>query len=450
MTRSGLAPKLFLFRDACSSFSIGRTKNKEDFMARQTASAARSEITAISIVTALCLVGDSFLYVALPLHWEEAGLGSLLEVGLILAANRLVRIPLNPLITWFYTKCSCRTGILLATLLAIVSTAGYGLCQGLALWLALRFLWGFSWTLLRLGTLFSILRVSTPDTLGYLTGINNGLYRLGSLGGMLLGGILSDTFGLQATALFFAGVSCLAPFFMRKIPKSEGQDACQDKSSPGSPDKSLNWKDVFASQPGPVFWVMMTAFLVAMTYQGLTASTISMLLEDHSHEQLVVLGLTLSAATISGGLQSLRWIWEPFLAPVFGRLSDGPLGRCRLSALAFAFSALTLFLGAQELSLPGLCAVLIVVLLAATLLTTATDALGNDAALLSPNSRLFLSAFALFTDLGAAAGPLLAYLIIALADVSLAWIVTGLCLAVFALYWWFHPDLAQSLAGKTR
>ncbi len=407
-------------------------------MASQQASAARSEITAISIVTALCLVGDSFLYVALPLHWEEAGLGSLLEVGLILAANRLVRIPLNPLITWFYTRCSCRTGIVLATLLAIVSTAGYGLCQGLVLWLLMRFLWGFSWTLLRLGTLFSILRVSTPDTLGYLTGINNGLYRLGSLGGMLLGGILSDTFGLQATALFFAGVSCLAPFFMRKIPRSESRDRQKN-----CPDQSLNWKDVFASQPGPVLWVMMTAFIVAMTYQGLTASTISMLLEDHSHEQLLFLGLTLSAATISGGLQSLRWIWEPFLAPVFGRLSDGPLGRCRLSALAFAFGALTLFLGAQDLSLAGLCAALVVVLLAATLLTTATDALGNDAALLSPNSRIFLSAFALFTDLGAAAGPLLAYLIIALADVSLAWIVTGLCLAVFAAYWWFHPELPR-------
>ena len=183
--------------------------------------AAKAEITLISIVTALCLVGDSFLYVALPLHWESAGLATLFEVGVILAANRLVRIPLNPLITLFYNRVSCRTGIWIATILAIISTAGYGLSQGLFLWLCMRFLWGLSWTLLRLGTLFTILRVSSPSTLGYLTGINNGLYRLGSLAGMLLGGLLADSFGLQTTALFFAAVSCLAPLVMLKMQKSE-------------------------------------------------------------------------------------------------------------------------------------------------------------------------------------------------------------------------------------
>ena len=382
--------------------------------------AAKAEITLISIVTALCLVGDSFLYVALPLHWESAGLATLFEVGVILAANRLVRIPLNPLITLFYNKVSCRTGIWIATILAIVSTAGYGLSQGLFLWLCMRFLWGLSWTLLRLGTLFTILRVSSPSTLGYLTGINNGLYRLGSLAGMLLGGLLADSFGLQTTALFFAAVSCLAPLVMLKMPKSE--ERARGTASQTSAVQAANragWKDILAK--GPALWVMMTAFVVAMTYQGVTASTISMLLDAHSHEKLVILGLTLSAATLSGGLQAMRWVWEPFLAPFFGSLSDGRMGRCRLSSL-----------------------VILLVLLSGTLLTTATDALGNDAALLSENSRTYLSAFALFTDLGAAAGPLFAYTVIALAGTGLAWVLTSLFLAVFAVYWWVHPTLPAS------
>lgn len=436
--------------------------------------AAKAEITLISIVTALCLVGDSFLYVALPLHWEAAGLATLFEVGAILAANRLVRIPLNPLITLFYNKVSCRTGIWLATVLAILSTAGYGLVQGLFLWVCMRFLWGLSWTLLRLGTLFTILRVSTPQSLGYLTGINNGLYRLGSLAGMLLGGLLADSFGLQTTALFFAAVSCLAPLVMLKMPRSdesgekhgeengkESGEESGDGSSPGAGTDtaaarraqaaaSMNWKAIFAGNPGPVLWVMMTAFVVAMTYQGVTASTISMLLEAHSREKLALLGLTLSAATLSGGLQAMRWVWEPFLAPFFGSLSDGRLGRCRLSAAAFALSALTLLPGALELDLAALCVVIILVLLGGTLLTTATDALGNDAALLSGNSRTYLSAFALFTDLGAAAGPLVAYTIIALADTGLAWVLTAAFLAVFAVYWWLHPSLERQAAQAAR
>ena len=408
--------------------------------------AAKAEITLISIVTALCLVGDSFLYVALPLHWEAAGLATLFEVGAILAANRLVRIPLNPLITLFYNKVSCRTGIWLATVLAILSTAGYGLVQGLFLWVCMRFLWGLSWTLLRLGTLFTILRVSTPQ----------------------------DSFGLQTTALFFAAVSCLAPLVMLKMPRSdesgekhgeengkESGEESGDGSSPGAGTDtaaarraqaaaSMNWKAIFAGNPGPVLWVMMTAFVVAMTYQGVTASTISMLLEAHSREKLALLGLTLSAATLSGGLQAMRWVWEPFLAPFFGSLSDGRLGRCRLSAAAFALSALTLLPGALELDLAALCVVIILVLLGGTLLTTATDALGNDAALLSGNSRTYLSAFALFTDLGAAAGPLVAYTIIALADTGLAWVLTAAFLAVFAVYWWLHPSLERQAAQAAR
>ena len=395
--------------------------------------AAKAEITLISIVTALCLVGDSFLYVALPLHWESAGLATLFEVGVILAANRLVRIPLNPLITLFYNKVSCRTGIWIATILAIISTAGYGLSQGLFLWLCMRFLWGLSWTLLRLGTLFTILRVSSPSTLGYLTGINNGL----------LGGLLADSFGLQTTALFFAAVSCLAPLVMLKMPKSE--ERTRGNASQTSAVQAANragWKEILAK--GPALWVMMTAFVVAMTYQGVTASTISMLLDAHSHEKLVILGLTLSAATLSGGLQAMRWVWEPFLAPFFGSLSDGRMGRCRLSAIAFAISAVTLLPGAMDLGLVSLSLVILLVLLSGTLLTTATDALGNDAALLSENSRTYLSAFALFTDLGAAAGPLFAYTVIALAGTGLAWVLTSLFLAVFAVYWWVHPTLPAS------
>lgn len=415
---------------------------------------AKAEITAISIVTALCLCGDSFLYVALPLHWEAAGLATLFEVGVVLSANRLVRIPLNPAIALFYNRFSCRAGLLLATLLAIVSTAGYGLCQGLFAWLVLRAVWGLSWTLLRLGTLFSILSVSTPATLGHLTGVNNGLYRLGSLGGMLLGGLLADSFGLRTAALLFAGVSCLAPFvLLRTVPKEErssrptGAADAPGTASAGSRDaegKKADWKAVFRADRSTFFWVMATAFLVAMTYQGLTASTISMLLDSHSHEKLAVLGFTLSAATLSGCLQSLRWVWEPFLAPFFGRLSDGRLGRCRLSALAFSLAAVTLVAGAQEMGLAPLCLAILLVLLAATLLTTATDALGNDAALLSANPRAYLSAFALFTDLGAAAGPLFAYMVIALAGTEPAWLVTAAFLLVFAVHWWTHPRLPGS------
>jgi len=47
-------------------------------------------IVVIALLTAVCLIGDSMLYVVLPTHWKEVGLFSLWEVGILLSVNRLV------------------------------------------------------------------------------------------------------------------------------------------------------------------------------------------------------------------------------------------------------------------------------------------------------------------------------------------------------------------------
>ena len=147
-------------------------------------------VVMVSLATALSLLGDSMLYIALPLHWQEAGLDSLWQVGALLAANRLVRLPVNPLIGLLYQRISLRTGLLLAVLLGAISTCGYGWAQGFVAWLLLRALWGVAWSLFRIGGLTAVVRCSEPDGQGHAIGLYNGLYRLGSLFGMLLGGLL--------------------------------------------------------------------------------------------------------------------------------------------------------------------------------------------------------------------------------------------------------------------
>lgn len=42
----------------------------------------------LGLVTALCILGDSMLYIVLPIYWREGGIASLWEVGLILSVNR--------------------------------------------------------------------------------------------------------------------------------------------------------------------------------------------------------------------------------------------------------------------------------------------------------------------------------------------------------------------------
>ncbi|MDE7063991.1 MAG: MFS transporter, partial [Desulfovibrionaceae bacterium] len=76
---------------------------------------ASRQVAMISLITAACLIGDSMLYIVLPVHFAAAGLDSLWEVGIILSANRLVRLPLNPAVGWLYQRISDRTGIFIAT-----------------------------------------------------------------------------------------------------------------------------------------------------------------------------------------------------------------------------------------------------------------------------------------------------------------------------------------------
>ena len=146
--------------------------------------AARRLARSMAVVSAFCLTGDTMLYIALPLFWQECGLTALWQVGVLLAVNRLVRLPLNPLVRLLYTRIDQRTGMALAVVLAASTTLLYGVAQSFALWLLLRCLWGLAWTLLRLGSLFALMAASRKDNRGYLMGSYNGLVRLGSLLGM--------------------------------------------------------------------------------------------------------------------------------------------------------------------------------------------------------------------------------------------------------------------------
>lgn len=97
----------------------------------------------LALITAVSLFGDSMLYVVLPIHWNDVGLTSLIEVGILLSANRFVRLPLGPLIGWLYKKISIRTGVFLAVFIAGITTLLYGWVDGFYSWLILRCIWGW-------------------------------------------------------------------------------------------------------------------------------------------------------------------------------------------------------------------------------------------------------------------------------------------------------------------
>ncbi|WP_153562335.1 MFS transporter, partial [Pseudomonas aeruginosa] len=166
-------------------------------------------VVIVALVTALCLAGDSMLYIALPIYWHEVGLEALWQVGVLLSINRLIRLPFNPLIGRLYKHLALKTGLLLAVVIGVLSTAGYGLASGFLAWVLLRGLWGIGWSFFRIGGLSAVVYCAADHQRGRAMGLYNGLYRLGSLVGMLLGGLLVPVLGLPALALSFAFLALL-------------------------------------------------------------------------------------------------------------------------------------------------------------------------------------------------------------------------------------------------
>ena len=135
----------------------------------------------------------------------------------MLSVNRFCQAAVKSCISWLYGRLSSKNGILLAGLLAVCTTISYGFIQGFAIWLLVRCIWGIAWTLLRLGAYFTILQISDETNRGYFMGTYNGLYRLGSLGGMLFGGLFGDLYGIAVPAVLFGTISLLSLPFAREL-----------------------------------------------------------------------------------------------------------------------------------------------------------------------------------------------------------------------------------------
>ena len=382
-------------------------------------------VVAIALITAACLTGDSMLYIALPTHWEQAGLDSLWEVGILLSINRFIRLPLTPAIGWAYARIGVRTGVLAAVVLTGLLTVGYGLADGFAGWLLLRCLWGVAWTLLRMGAYLMILDCTDEACSGAVFGRYNGLFRLGSLVGMLTGGVIADLWGMPAAAFGFGAiVFATLPLVFRYAPT-----VCVAPKETEPLRQRLRQVNTPA-----IVRALGSGLLIAAAYQGVVASSLSHLIRSN-WGPAVALGFgAVGAASLSGGLQALRWAWEPWLAPWFGRLSDGPRGRRKiLGALLMAAAVL---LGAVSLQLPlGLwLAAVLGMQVTATALTTIGDAAAADAAQSRARTTV-MTLYVMATDIGAALGPFLGYLLAELRGAASMYQAAALWLFALGLWW---------------
>ncbi|MCM3441319.1 MFS transporter (plasmid) [Metabacillus halosaccharovorans] len=386
----------------------------------------------VAIITALSLLGDSMLYIALPIYWEEVGLNSIWQVGILLSINRFIRLPFNPIVGWIYNRITLKTGLLIAVTIGVITTIGYGYFKGFFAWMILRALWGIGWSFFRIGGLSTVAFYADKNHRGEAMGLYNGIYRLGSLLGMLVGGGFFPIMGIQYVSVIFGFLSLLGlPIILLSL-KTDSFTNIKDTDS--FIETSIPFNLAFRQK----FVIILSGFFITMLIQGVLTSTLSSVIEHNFGNEIEIFEMVLSVTLLSGLIQSARWVWEPFLARIFGIWSDGPIGKVPIFIFSLFFSGLIFGAISNELPLIVWIIVTLLVLMSATVITTLTDAIAIDISKTS-NVVSFLTLYSIAQDMGAALGPFISYLVIELKNgfKYLYWGGAGV-LATLAILWTFY------------
>ncbi|MBI3967138.1 MAG: MFS transporter [Chloroflexi bacterium] len=387
-------------------------------------------VVAVSFAVAAAILGDSLLYAVLPTVWPQLGLEVGL-VGVLLSANRFVRLVSNPLAGWAMGRLGVRGPFLAAVFVAAVTTAAYAAGLGFFVLLVARALWGVCWSFLRLGGYLAALEAATAGNRGYYLGFFNGVTRFGSFVAVLAGGFLTDLVGFETTVALFTALTVLGGLAVlrERPPQPVHVNATQPEvKAPDSTDGVQPSGAKSSADPGAVAaatrrdttsqWasterqrhvVYVTAFLQGFALNGLVIATLGLWLLTAYGATPRVLAVPLGVATLTGILLGARFLLDFLWGPVAGHLSD------RYGRVPSALAAGTIEIGGLfALALPdGLLwtvGVAIVIFLASTALQVTLDAQVGGLAPTGGRART-MSWHATWLDLGSAIGPLAGYLV---------------------------------------
>ena len=356
-----------------------------------------------SAILSLALIGDALIYAVLPVYAEEFGL-TLPWVGVMLSANRFIRVFAYGVIARMTTAIGVRRMCVAGAVLATISTALYGFGQGPVVLLIARIMWGLTYAALLLVTL--VYSVEYRAQVGVRVGVSRAVQRLGPIAALIIGAWLVGLVGPNTAFLILAIPTALAIPIALTLPKRHSEAAQKDKPS------SL-------ARPRPIDLLF---FLQGYGVDGVFAISITLIFARES---------SLAVAVLSGGvLLAMRHVGEAIAAPLFGWIADR-FGARRV----FIWSALLTILGfvfvAGGLTVAG--AVIMILFrgaLASLGPAVIVQGLSEDAQAIGPLARMQA-----WRDLGAACGPLATGFLLAYVSAELQHGVVAVALAAGLAYW---------------
>ncbi len=367
----------------------------------------------IALGTGLSLIGDTSLYAVLPTHTTEAGV-TLASLGILLSANRFIRLFLNGPIGWLYDRSPRRYLFVASLFTGATSTALYALTSGFWPLLAGRLLWGISWAGIWVGGNTIILDISQAHNRGRWVGIYQISFFMGAASGAILGGLLTDWANYHQAMGVGASLTLLGAIIaLLFLPETRDLRGLADETK--TPPSAASTHLTLAGQRPPTRWVELGSAMGLLgvnrlVLAGILLPTFGLFLAQQIGDSIQIASLTIGVTTLTGLSLGLNALISMGSTSIAGSLSDrignrwqvasGGLlpGIAGFSLLASA-SPLSLFFGIPLTALAGGSN------------QSLTTALVGDLSAEHQQSR-HLGVLFTIGDLASAIGPPLAYTIL--------------------------------------
>lgn len=376
------------------------------------AAATRLRFALVSAVVALSLLGDALLYALLPAKPGEFGI-RIWQVGILLGANRFVRLLTNELAGRLIENRGGRGPLLAAVIVGSLITACYALPIGFWGLLCARLLWGACWSVLRVEGYMSALAYATDQNRGRIFAVYQAAVRVGQGGGLLIGGFLSEILGIPYTFGLFGIISICGLIPLGRAPRklddpstqpTAGSRTTADRVVLPRPRRLIAARSLFRNWPLGLWGCGLCLTMTEQMIANLTGRFVA-----HRIGGEIAIGLGI--ASLSGLLLSFRSFVSLMLGPLAGALSDRigrkPLMGCLVVLQCLCIAGLA-FLKPWHLVIACLLLQFVAGISARLLIYTIAGDLAPDS-----GKALHMSRFATFTDLGTALGPMVGFALFA-------------------------------------
>ena len=375
-------------------------------------------IVTVALAVAFSLFGDMAIYVVLPVHYAQLGL-SALQVGILLSANRWVRLITNHFAERLLRKHGPAVLFPASLLAGSLIAAAYATAPSFVVLLILRIIWGLCWSFIRLTGVMTTIGIAGTQHAARSMGVYTGILQVGFVAGTFGAGLLFDTMGFQTMFLLTAAMS-LAAIPPAVLSNRSSQSHLEALQASG-----------FRRDRGTLL-LEARGFIVSLVGRGLIMSTLGFHLRSRYGDNVTIGSLEIGITTINGALLAAQYIINAVGSPLFGITIDRQ-GLGRMQIVAFGVAGTSLLLASQLQSSSLLIPLVIVFFMGASASRLAVE---SQAAIAGSRSY---SGLATATDLGSALGPVLGWLGIDMGQSSPVFWVGGGLFIVGAIFTAISP-----------